>query len=358
MAEENEGEDKTEEASAHKLAEARKKGNIAKTPELNQALSLIGAVASIAFFGPTICLNLVEQLLPFIAHPQQLLGSFEGDGGMGIATSLFMMIAPIIAMCLGGAMVLGVIGNVLQTGLLFTPDKLAPDFSRVNPMEGFKRMFGVDALMQFVKTIIKLIVTGLIVYMVLRPRLNELTALASMSITSILPYTLDVFVAIAVAVCVFLMFGAGLDYFWQLFRFNEKMKMSKQEVKEEYRQQEGDPHVKARLRQIRMEKSRRRMMANVSKATVVVTNPTHYAVALAYEMGDEGAPTCVAKGVDAVALKIREEAGKFDIPIIEDPPLARALYATVEIDEEISPDHYKAVSDIITFVMKRRRRGF
>lgn len=358
MAEENDGEDKTEEPSAHKLDEARKKGDMARTADLGQAMSLVGAVATVAMFGPGICTSLAQQLLPFIAHPQEFIDSFQGDGGMGIAVNIFLIVTPVIAMILGGALVLGVLGNVIQTGLLITPSKLAPDFKRINPMDGFNRLFGIDALMQFVKTIIKLVVTGIIVYVVTQPKVSDITSLAALSPMAILPYVMKIVIAIAVAVCIFLIFGAGVDYLWQRFRFMEKMKMTKQEVKEEYRQQEGDPHVKARLRQIRQEKSRRRMMANVAKASVVITNPTHYAVALSYEMGDEGAPVCVAKGVDAVALRIREEAGRHEIPIVEDPPLARALYASVELDKEIHPDHYRAVSQVISFVMTRKRRGF
>jgi flagellar biosynthetic protein FlhB len=150
--------------------------------------------------------------------------------------------------------------------------------------------------------------------------------------------------------------GAGLDYLWQKYRFMDRMKMSKQEVKDEHRQIEGDPMIKARLRAIRMEKARRRMMANVANATVVITNPTHYAVALRYDPKEQSAPICLAKGVDDVALRIRAEAAKHEISIIEDPPLARALYASVELDEVIDESHFQAVAKIIGFVLERKKR--
>jgi flagellar biosynthetic protein FlhB len=255
-------------------------------------------------------------------------------------------------------MILGVAGNVLQTGLMFVPKKLAPDFTKLNPMEGFKRMFGLDSYIQFGKTVLKLIVTAVIVYMVMRTRVTDVLVLSRASPLLILPYAREVFIALAMAVCIFLFVGAGADYMIQRMRFMSKMKMSKQELKEEFKQQEGDPHVKAKLRQLRFEKSRRRMMANVARATVVVTNPTHYAVALRYEQGETSAPVCVAKGMDEIALKIREEAGKHEVPIVEDPPLARALYAAVELDEVIPQEHFAAVAKLISFILTRRRRGF
>ena len=359
MAEESEsGGDKTEEPSAKKLSQAREEGNVPKTPELPQTLSLIGACALIALKGPDVCQALVGDLLPFIAHPEAFIGSLNGDGGLTIARDLGMAVLPILIMILGVTMILGVAGNVLQTGIMFVPSKLAPDFSKLNPIEGFKRMFGLDSYIQFGKTVVKLIATAVIVYMVMKSRVTDVLVLSRSSPLLILPYAREAFIALAMAVCIFLIVGAGTDYMIQRMRFMSKMRMSKQELKEEFKQQEGDPHIKAKLRQLRCEKSRRRMMANVAKATVVVTNPTHYAVALRYEQGEMSAPICVAKGTDEVALKIREEAGKHEVPIIEDPPLARALYATVELDEVIPQEHFAAVAKLISFILNRRRRGF
>jgi flagellar biosynthetic protein FlhB len=358
MAEDSE-EDKTEEPSARKLQQAREEGNVPKSAELPQALSLIGACALIALKGPDICQTLAVDLLPFIAHPEQFVGALDGgDGGLAIARDLGLAVLPVMIMILGVTMVLGVAGNVLQTGFMFVPKKLQPDFSKLNLLEGLKRMFGVDSYIQFGKTLLKLIVTAFIVYVVMRSRVADVLVLSRASPLLILPYAREAFVALALAVCIFLFVGAGADYMIQRFRFMQKMKMSKQELKEEFKQQEGDPHVKAKLRQLRFEKSRRRMMANVAKATVVVTNPTHYAVALQYEQGEMAAPVCVAKGMDEVALKIREEAGKHEVPIVEDPPLARALYASVELDEIIPQEHFAAVAKVISFILTRRRRGF
>ena len=358
MAEGSEGEDKTEEASARKLQQARESGDVAKSPDVAQVLSLIGACAIIAFKGQAICTSMAATLTPFFAHPDQLTSSLEGDGGMTIARDLMLAVLPILIMVLGGAMIMGVLGNVLQTGLIFAPDKLKPSLDKLNPLEGFKRMFGIDALMQFLKTLLKLLMTGFVVWLVLKNRITDMLALVQGSPVLILPYVREASIALAVAVCIFLVVGAGADYMWQRFRFMEKLKMSKQEQKEEYKQTEGDPHVKAKLRALRVQKSRQRMMANVAKASVVVTNPTHYAVALQYDMGEMAAPICVAKGMDAVALRIREEAGKHDVPIVEDPPLARALYASMEIDEVIPEEHFAAVAKLISFILAKKRRGF
>jgi flagellar biosynthetic protein FlhB len=249
----------------------------------------------------------------------------------------------------------GVGGNVAQSGLLFTAEKLKPDWSKVNPLKGFHRIFGPDGLVQFLKTFLKLLAVGLICWLVLKPHVRELENMAAMPPALILPAARDLAVALMMATIIFLAFTAGADFLWQRYRFAERMKMTKEETKEDYKQSEGDPHIKAKLRQIRMQRLRRRMMAKVPEATVIVTNPTHYAVALQYEAGMD-APICVAKGVDAMALKIREVAGEHDVPIIENPPLARALHASVDLDEAVPVEHYKAVAEVIGFVLRTRRR--
>ena len=221
-------------------------------------------------------------------------------------------------------------------------------------MAGLKRMFGVDALVQFLKSVVKLLAIAAIVWLVFKPHAKELQTLAALDPAAMLPFTKELVVALFMAVLAFLGLMAGVDYVWQRFRFMQRMKMSREELKEDYKQSEGDPHVKAKLKQIRTERSRRRMMQNVPKATLVVTNPTHYAVALRYVSGETAAPICVAKGMDAVALKIRAIAGEHDVPIIEDPPLARALYAQVDVDDAIPRHHFEAVARIIGFIMGGR----
>ena len=256
------------------------------------------------------------------------------------------------AVILGGAG-----GNLAQSGLVFSAEKMKPKWDKVSPMAGFKRIFGPDGLMQFVKTFAKLIAIAAVCWWVLKPHAGEIQMLAALSPVSLLPLARDLVAALLAAALVFLGLTAGADYLWQRMRFAKRMRMTKEELKEDYKQSEGDPHVKARLKQIRMQRSRKRMMQAVPTATVIVTNPTHYSVALRYEP-DKGdaAPVCVAKGVDALAMKIREVAREHSVPIVENVPLARALYAAVEVDEIIPREHFEAAAKVIGFVMQKRKR--
>ena len=354
MADAPDPESKTEEATPRKLADARKKGDVAKSPDIASALSLMGAAAVILMSGGWFATSIAEQLVPFIAQPHTMMGGLDAGAGVEIGTRAIWAMAPFLGAVMLATILGGAGGNLAQSGLIFTGEKLKPDWSKVSPLKGFKRIFGPDGLVQFVKTFLKLLAVGVICWLVLKPHVRELETLAAMSPAMILPFTRDLAVALLVATLVFMGFTAGADYLWQRFRFAERMKMTKEETKEDYKQSEGDPHVKAKLKQIRAQRSRQRMMQNVPKATVIVTNPTHYSVALRYETGD-AAPVCVAKGVDALALRIREVAREHAVPIVENVPLARALYAAVDVDETIPREHFEAAAKVIGFVMQRRK---
>ena len=354
MADAPDPESKTEEATPRKLADARKKGDVAKSPDVASALSLMGAAAVILMSGGWFATSIAEQLVPFIAQPHTMMGGLDAGAGVEIGTRAIWAMAPFLGAVMLATILGGAGGNLAQSGLIFTGEKLKPDWSKVSPLKGFKRIFGPDGLVQFVKTFLKLLAVGVICWLVLKPHVRELETLAAMSPAMILPFTRDLAVALLVATLVFMGFTAGADYLWQRFRFAERMKMTKEETKEDYKQSEGDPHVKAKLKQIRAQRSRQRMMQNVPKATVIVTNPTHYSVALRYDTGD-AAPVCVAKGVDALALRIREVAREHKVPIVENVPLARALYAAVDVDETIPREHFEAAAKIIGFVMQKRK---
>lgn len=355
MAEGADPESKTEEATPRKLADARLKGDVAKSPDVASALSLSGAAAVVLMSGGWFATSMAEQLLPFIAAPHTMLGGLETGAGVEIGTNALWAIAPFLGLVMLATIIGGVGGNVAQSGLIFTAEKLKPDWSKVNPLAGFKRIFGPDGLFQFVKTFLKLLAVGFICWLVLKSHLRELENMAAMPPALILPLARDLAIALMMSTIIFLGFAAGADFLWQKYRFAERMKMSMEELKEDYKQSEGDPHVKAKLKQIRAQRSRQRMMQNVPKATVIVTNPTHYSVALRYESGD-AAPVCVAKGVDALALRIREVAREHDVPIVENVPLARALYAAVDVDETIPREHFEAAAKVIGFVMQRRKK--
>ncbi len=354
MAEENDDASKSEAPSQRKIDEARRHGDVAKSPDVSQWASLAAVTGVVACMGGSMARDLAAKLVPFIEHPD----AFDMDGGnlVLIMRQAFMAAAPIIAIVMFSAAMAGVAGNLVQTGFLFAPDKLAPDFGRLSPMSGLKRMFGLDGFIGFGKGLIKFGMVCAVAWFTLKPHVSEFQNLTNAQPVVVLTIALAMVRALFISVLALYGVGAILDWFLQRQRFMDRMKMSKQELKDEHKQNEGDPHIKARLRQLRMERSRRRMMQNVAKASVVVMNPTHYAVALRYEAGETPAPECVAKGLDSLALKIREVAEANNVPVVENPPLARALYASVEIDETIPREHYEAVAKVIGFVMQAKRR--
>lgn len=356
MAEDKDPDSKTEDASPQKLEDARKKGDVAKSPDVAQTLSLLGAASVLIFGGAYFARTMAEGLMPFIASPHAMLGGLNAGGGMEIGIQAVWVMAPFLGAVMLAAIVGGVGGNIAQIGApVFSGEKLKPKWSKISPLGGFKRIFGPDGLMTFGQTLIKLIAVGVVCWAVLKPHMREFETMAAMSPVAILPMARDLMIALLASALVFLGLTAGGDFLWQKMRFAKRMRMTKEEVKEEFKNSEGDPHVKGKLKQIRMQRSRQRMMQAVPTATVIVTNPTHYSVALRYEAGD-AAPVCVAKGVDAVALRIREVAREHKVPIVENVPLARALYAAVDIDETIPREHFEAAAKVIGFVMQKRKR--
>jgi flagellar biosynthetic protein FlhB len=246
------------------------------------------------------------------------------------------------------------VGNLIQHKLVWTTEGLTPKFSKISPLAGLKRLFSKQALANFAKGIVKLVLLGGILVALMLPERDRMEGLVRTDLIALLPFTHVLAVKMMGAVVALLGVVAAADYFFQYRTWFTKQKMSLQELKEEFKQTEGDPTIKGKLRNLRMQRSRKRMMAAVPKASVIITNPTHYAIALQYERGME-APVCLAKGMDAIALKIREIASKHAIPIVENPPLARALHAAVEVDEPIPAEHYKAVAEVISYLMKLRR---
>jgi flagellar biosynthetic protein FlhB len=353
MSDTNDAASRTEEPTPRKLQQARERGEVVKTPDLAALASLSAAAGVLALSGGWMSRNLMNALTPFLASPDAM--SFEGHGGVQIMRNAMMAAAPAGVVMLA-ACAAGVFGNLIQTGPMFSPDKLSFDFKKVSPVAGFKRIFGIDGFVQFLKSLLKVSLTGLLAWWVLNPHLAELENLAGMDPTVMLAFAADILRRLVFAVGAFLLMVAGADWFWQRQRFMQRMRMSKEELKEDFKQSEGDPHIKARQKQLRNERARRRMMQAVPTATVVVMNPTHFAVALKYEASETPAPLCVAKGMDTLALKIRAVAEEHGVPVIEDPPLARALYATVEVDEVIPPAPYEAVAKIIGFILSAGRK--
>jgi flagellar biosynthetic protein FlhB len=353
MAEDTEQSSKTEEPTQRRLEEARKRGDVARSPEAPAFLALAAASGVVLVSGGWMSRSIAEALLPFIAHPDAF--DLKGGGGQVVLQLALKAALPGVVI-LAAAAAGGAFGNIAQTGFLWSPDRLAPKLDKVSPMEGFKRLFGVDGLVQFLKSALKLIAVGVITWMIAAPRILQLQFGADLSPAAILPVAVDILRALIIAVLCLMAAIAAADLIWQRQRWMARLRMTREELKQDMKDSDGDPHTKARRRRLMMQRARQRMMQAVPKATVVITNPTHYAVALRYIQGETAAPVCVAKGVDKVALRIRAVAGEHEVPIIEDPPLARALYAAMEIDDTIPREHYEAVAKIIGHLLSRRQR--
>ncbi|TGY88301.1 flagellar biosynthesis protein FlhB [Marinicauda algicola] len=357
MADEDKSE-KTEQPTERKLRQAREKGDVAKSQEIPGWFILAAGLGIIAVVSPGLSRGMAESLSLFFANAHQL--SLQPGEAIDLATATAMRIGLVVGLAFLALIVAAILGNVVQQGLLFTPSKLEPKLSKLNPVDGVKRLFGPQGWMNFLKGIGKMALVSIAIGVVLWPKRDELAVLPMMELPAVLGLLrVDAMLLMLAALIVYSLIAAA-DFFFQRHEFIERNKMSRKEIRDELKDTEGDPMVRAKLRQIRQERAQRRMMAKVPEAAVVITNPTHYAVALEYEQGRTPAPICIAKGVDAVALRIRELAEEHGIPIVEDPPLARALHATADLDVPIPVDHYKAVAKVIGYVLsvaKGRARG-
>ena len=348
MAEDTEKASKTEEPTSRRLQEARRNGDVVKSADVAALAAFAGVTSVLIFAGGGIASGMTAALIPFLAHPEAI--DLSGTGAVGVLHAALLAAMP-GGLILAVAAVCGVAGNLIQHGLLWSPSKLMPDPAKLNPLQGLTRLFSGENLVNFVKSLLKLGVVGAMVWFVLKPRIGALSIMPALDVMAILPYCAEVLRALVMAVLIFTTVLAGADWFLARQRYMARMRMTREEVKQDHKDSEGDPHVKGKQKQMRLARARQRMIQNVPKATVVVTNPTHYAVALRYEKSESAAPICVAKGVDKVAFRIREVAEAAGVPIIEDPPLARALYATIDVDEAIPREHYHAVAQIIGFIM-------
>ena len=345
--------EKTEEPTQKRLDDALKRGDVVKSQEVNTWFLIAGATLVLSSFHESIGAGILAPMRNLIEKSWML--RVDGDGLIALAKSLSYATLAAIGIPLLMLVIVAIASNMIQHRLVFSAEALTPKFSKLSPLEGAKRLFGKQAMANFLKGLFKVVALGIVMVAVLYPEHDRLDALLKMDVSVLLGVTVALTLKLLGAVVAMLAFVAVGDYFFQYRQWHEKQKMSLQEIKEEFKQSEGDPHIKGRLRQLRYQRMKKRMMAEVPNASVVITNPTHFSVALKYERG-MSAPICVAKGVDAVAFKIREVAKEHDVPIVENVPLARALYATVEIDEEIPSEHYRAVAELITYVFKLKGR--
>jgi flagellar biosynthetic protein FlhB len=344
--------EKTQDPTQKRLDDAHERGDVAKSQEVNTWFLIGGATLVMSSFSGSIGSGIEMPLRNLIAKSWMI--NVDGPGLLVLTQSLGFAVLSALGVPFLFLIIAAVAGNMIQHRLVWSAEALTPKFSKVSPMAGAKRIFGKQAAANFLKGLFKLIALGIVMFAVLWPERHRLDAMIRFEPEAIMGVTTTLTLQLMGAVVAMLALVAIADFFFQYRQWYEKQKMSLQEIKEEYKQSEGDPHVKGRIRQLRQQRMKKRMMAAVPKASVIITNPTHYAVALTYDRGMP-APICVAKGVDAVALKIREVAKAHDVPIVENVALARALHASVEIDDEIPVEHYKAVAEIIGYVMGLKR---
>jgi flagellar biosynthetic protein FlhB len=349
--------DATEKPTPKRRREARERGQVARSQDIGGSAIFLAIVIAL-HVGFLAAIDAGAQAFEVtLTHAGSREDITIGSVG-GLFVRALMPYTPLLAMAFGAALVLAVVANVLQFGLLFSPKLLAPNIGKLNPLAGFKRIFfSLQTLVQLAKQLLKLAIVILICWFGVKDNLTMLYALANASPHDIIVAIEGIVFWIGVKVGVLLLVLGLADYVWERRRLEQSLKMTKTEVKDEHRQSEGNPESKGALRQRQRAMARKRMMAAVPKATVVVTNPTHYAVALEWDELKMDAPVLTAKGADLIAKRIRDLANEHNIPILENPPLARTLYAKVELDSPVPPDLYSAVAQVIAFVYKIKNRS-
>ncbi|MCR5674963.1 MAG: flagellar biosynthesis protein FlhB [Lachnospiraceae bacterium] len=356
FAKEGPGGEKTEEPTAKRLNEARDEGNVAKSQEINQAFSLLALFLLIRFLIGWLGLHFRNFIMVVYEDIPSTIQMYDGmiplRAILGLITKALLNVLLFCSPFFIAGFAIAFLTNLIQVKWHVSTKPLKPKLSKLNPISGVKKIFSVQKLFELAKAIAKLAVLGLVVYFYLRGRKESIYLLYDMPLRQGLAAMFDIVVGVGTRIALVYMIIAAVDYIYQKHKFHEDMKMTKQEVKDEYKNQEGDPQIKSKQRQRMMEASRRRMMSALPQADVVITNPTHYAVALRYDQDHFRAPIVIAKGADHLAAKIREVAKEHDIEIVEDKPLARMLYANVPIGAEIPAELYEAVANVLAFVYR------
>lgn len=354
MAERDTDQERTEQASPRRREEARKKGQVARSQELS-SVAVLAAGLVFFYFGSSSLVSRIMDLMKNILRDSGKI-SLENAGTVqsllaGLMIDSFFILFPFLLLVIAA----GVLANYFQVGFLFSAEPLTPDLSKIDPIKGFKRLFSLRALAELIKNCLKIIVISVVVYLTLRAEAVNTLTLADKSIWEIISCVGDISFKIIFRTCWVLLFLAALDYLYQRWEFEKSLRMTRQEVKDEHKQTEGDPLVKARIRRIQREIARRRMMAKVPKADVVITNPDHLAVALLYDPEKMAAPVVVAKGAGETAEKIRKLAREHGVPVLENKPLARALFKLVKVNDVIPEKLYRFVAEVLAYVYSLKR---
>ena len=343
------GEEKTEKATPKKLKDARKEGNIFQSKEVAIALSTIAIFAVLRIYMTTIYGNIVSLFQNSLSYMSTVDEINSETVNSILVNGFYIMLACTLPLMLV-AMVVGVISYGAQTRFLFTAKKLQPKFSKLNPLSGIKNIFSFKSLFEIAKSLVKMIIIIAVIYSQFMDLLEQSLTLMSADLLNAIAIIFDSIYNLALKLSLAFIVIAVVDFFYQRFDYDKRMRMTKKEVKEEFKQTEGDPQIKSRIRQQQRKMSQARMMQRIPEADVIVRNPTHFAVALAYDPKVSKAPVVIAKGQDFIAARIIEEADKYDIPMIENKPLARSLYKSIPLECEISPEYYTAIAEVLAWV--------
>lgn len=348
--------EKTEKATPKRRKDARKKGQVFQSRDMSSVLIMLFIFVGLKVLGG----SMVTEITAFMKKSLTEYPQIEDLMSINILARIFSEIILVIVKVTGPlfaiAMISGVIASYVQVGFLFTMETLKFKFDRLNPLTGFKRMFSLRSVIELIKSILKLTVVTYVAYSYLKGEAVNIINTMDMGVVDIAVYIGSTSISLAFRICMALIIIGILDFGYQWWEHEKSLKMTKQEIKEEYKQTEGNPEIKSKIKQKQRQISMRRMLHDVPKADVVITNPTHFAVAIRYNAAEASAPTVLAKGQDFIAMRIKEVAKQHNIEIVENKPLARTLYATVEIGDAIPPDLYQAVAEVLAFVYNLKKK--
>ncbi len=343
--------DRTEKPTPKKLADARKKGQVAQSREIPSAMILLAALGFFYFAGGF----MFQRMQVLITGSYQRLNApvlQDALSASALARWCFDQVIVILMPIMLLLVVVGVMANISQFGFLIKENALAPDFKKINPLNGIKRLVSLKSLVELGKSVFKILFVGAIAYLILKQDLDVIPALTQMDVADIMVFTGEAAFKIAFFVCLGLIVLAAADFSYQRWQHQKELMMTKQEIKEERKQMNGDPQIKSRIRSMQIEMARRRMMEMVPEADVVITNPTHLSIAIQFDADTMAAPVVVAKGADHMAQRIRETAQAHDVPLVENQPLARSLYKTTEIGDPVPVELYQAIAEVLAYVYR------
>lgn len=348
-------EEKSEKATPKKREESRKKGEVAKSRELPSVSVLLAGLGTLILFG-TYTYNHILMIMEG-AFSQLSVNNINIPEFMQFFREMLQLFILTILPLLAAIFITAILSNIVQVGFMLSPESIKPKFSKLNPIKGFGRLFSKNSLMELFKTILKLTIVGGVGYLTIKGEMKNAIHYGDMALTAILSHTLNVTFKIFIKCTLAMVVLVVIDYAFQKWEFENRMKMSKKEVKDEFKRTEGDPLIKSRIRSIQMEMARKRMMQDVPKADVVITNPTHLAIAIKYDSTTMNAPRVLAKGAGSVAERIKTIARDHHIPVIENKEIAQHLYKLVEIGQEIPEMLYQAIAEILAYIYKLKSRN-